>query len=191
MEQRTPAWYEWRSRGIGGSDAPIIMGVSKYMTVQELWEEKVYGKKRDQTFPQQVGIDMESEAMAHLQLLIDEDLYPETFEHQTHSFLRFSSDGWSFSKKILAEVKCCGQADHETALSGLVPKHYIPQVQHGAMICNPEKILYFSYYGNYSKTKRYEQRGKIIEVKPDLEYQKELLEKELWFWDCVVNKKKP
>ena len=33
-------WRERRQRGIGGSDAPVILGLSSYMSAAELWEEK-------------------------------------------------------------------------------------------------------------------------------------------------------
>lgn len=33
-------WHELRSKGIGGSDAGIVMNVSNYKRPYELWEEK-------------------------------------------------------------------------------------------------------------------------------------------------------
>ena len=40
MEQKSEEWLDWRKKGIGSSDAPIIMGVSPWKTPFELWEEK-------------------------------------------------------------------------------------------------------------------------------------------------------
>ena len=33
-------WLEWRKRGIGGSDASVVCGISRYKSPVELWLEK-------------------------------------------------------------------------------------------------------------------------------------------------------
>lgn len=33
-------WHEERKRGLGGSDSPVVLGVSPFKTSRELWEEK-------------------------------------------------------------------------------------------------------------------------------------------------------
>ena len=38
-------WHSLRGKGIGGSDAGIVMNVSNYKTPYELWEEKTGAKK--------------------------------------------------------------------------------------------------------------------------------------------------
>ena len=40
-------WHELRGKGIGGSDASIVMNVSLYRTPYELWEEKTGKVKRE------------------------------------------------------------------------------------------------------------------------------------------------
>ena len=40
-------WHELRGKGIGGSDAGIVMNVSQYRTPYELWEEKSGKAKRE------------------------------------------------------------------------------------------------------------------------------------------------
>lgn len=44
MKQNTKEWLEWRSQGIGASDAPIIMGASPWKTPYKLWLEKTTGQ---------------------------------------------------------------------------------------------------------------------------------------------------
>jgi putative phage-type endonuclease len=39
-EQGSPEWLELRKHGIGASDIPVILGMSKYKTPYELWAEK-------------------------------------------------------------------------------------------------------------------------------------------------------
>ena len=38
-------WHQLRGKGIGGSDAGIVMNISNYKTPYELWEEKTGAKK--------------------------------------------------------------------------------------------------------------------------------------------------
>ena len=40
-------WHELRGKGIGGSDAGIVMNVSSYKTPYELWEEKTGKVKKE------------------------------------------------------------------------------------------------------------------------------------------------
>ena len=43
-------WLEYRKRGIGGSDASIVCGISRYKSPVQLWMEKT-----DQIPPQEAG----------------------------------------------------------------------------------------------------------------------------------------
>ena len=40
MEQEGFEWHKWRMGGIGSSDAPVVMGVSPYKTIEQLYLEK-------------------------------------------------------------------------------------------------------------------------------------------------------
>ncbi len=40
-------WLQWRNRGIGSSDAPVAVGVSRYKSPLELWLEKTGKKEPD------------------------------------------------------------------------------------------------------------------------------------------------
>ncbi len=40
MEQRTPEWYAWRKQGLGGSDAPKIVGISPHGGPFDVYTEK-------------------------------------------------------------------------------------------------------------------------------------------------------
>ena len=35
-----PEWLEWRKKGIGGSDASVVCGISRYKSLVELWLDK-------------------------------------------------------------------------------------------------------------------------------------------------------
>ena len=48
LPQRTPAWLEWRARGVSASDVAILLGLSPYKTPWRLWAEKT-GLVRSET----------------------------------------------------------------------------------------------------------------------------------------------
>lgn len=42
-------WLEYRRKGVCGSDASVILGINKYRSVFELWEDKTgISKKNDE-----------------------------------------------------------------------------------------------------------------------------------------------
>ena len=40
FKQNTEEWRNWRSKKLGASDAPAVMGKSEWTTAYQLWEEK-------------------------------------------------------------------------------------------------------------------------------------------------------
>ncbi len=62
LEQGTPEWHEYRSMHIGASDAPIIMGVSPWRNVKQLYNEKMGLHNTRSTPAMQRGVEMEPQA---------------------------------------------------------------------------------------------------------------------------------
>ena len=40
LNQRSDEWLNWRSLGVTATDIPVILGLSPYKTVWQLWAEK-------------------------------------------------------------------------------------------------------------------------------------------------------
>lgn len=181
MKQGSDEWLNWRGRGIGSSDAPIIMGVSPFKTVQELYEEKTNKEKKEryQNDAMARGSRLEGPARAYVEIHTSIDFEPGVHTHGVYDFIRASTDGWNEALGIVLEIKCPGKADHGTARSGQVPKKYYPQLQHLLLVTGGRGLLYFSYDGR---------GGHLIKVDNDFEYQEKLLQKEIKFWDCVVSR---
>ena len=77
MEQRSKSWEEWRLKGLGSSDAPIVMGVSAWMTRFGLWELKTGRARPQQTnWAMERGNQLEPKARAHYELISDIDMAP-------------------------------------------------------------------------------------------------------------------
>jgi putative phage-type endonuclease len=183
-EQQTSRWHDWRRKGIGASDVPIILGLSPWKTPLELYEEKISTspKKESGNFATQRGQWLEQEARTQYELLVGQDAPPILVVHPEYEFMRASLDGYVESEKIVLEIKCPGREDHKTALNGKVPEKYYPQVQYQLLITGADKAHYFSFDG---------EAGCIVEVKPDADYQAMLVERVKNFWEENVLKRVP
>lgn len=161
-------WHEWRSQGIGASDAPVVMGVSPFKTLNQLWEEKVLGKKQEDNAAMARGRELEPKAldyfMAETGYLMDTQVMRK---HPKLDWMRATLDGINDEEEILLEIKSCRECHDE------VPEHYYPQLQHQMEVVGYDKMFYLSYDGT---------NGKILEVCKDETYVKEMIAKEEEFW---------
>lgn len=183
MDQRTKAWYDWRKKGLGASDAPIVMGVSPWSTAHELWEQKTGRVVKDHSnWATNRGNELEPRARAHLELELGMDFPAILSEHPKFPFMRASLDGWNSKNKIVLEIKCPGAADHQSAKEGKVPEKYFPQIQHQIFVTGATKAIYYSYTEDKETGKP---EGFIVEVLADIEYIKKLFEAMCKFWICI------
>lgn len=174
MDQRTTDWHKWRALGIGASEAAAIMGVSPYMTIVDLYEQKVGLKPGFKgNWATERGNLLEPKARADYELRHEIEAPPALVVHSKYDYLRASLDGYNPERGIVLEIKCPGEKDHKLALEGKVPVHYYPQVQHQLMVTAAQIGHYYSFKG---------ERGVLVEVKPDWDYMQELLRKEIEFW---------
>jgi putative phage-type endonuclease len=176
-------WREWRRTGIGGSDAPIVMGVSPWMTPLDLWRIKLgMAPESGINDAMRRGIAMEQLARekyeAHTGLVVQ----PACIVHPEHEWMRGSLDGLSFDRDLVTEIKCPGRVVHEEAKAGRIPERYWPQLQHYLMISGASVLHYWSFDGV---------EGVLIPVEPDQSYQELLFEKEQAFWRSVLERKAP
>jgi putative phage-type endonuclease len=182
LDQRTQSWHAWRARIIGGSDAPVIMGVSKWSTPHKLWGQKTGRVPPTPDNPAMArGREMEGEALQAWSRYVGEVASPACVEHETLDFVGASLDGMTFDGSLIVEIKCPGERAHrETLESRAVPAYYWPQVQH-QLACVPEAevLHYWSYRPGMEPV--------LVEVRRDQSYIDTLLEKEAVFWECVKN----
>jgi putative phage-type endonuclease len=185
IEQRTPAWIQFRLRHIGASDASAIMGVSPWKSALQLWLEKtnldVSGK--NYVSPQmQRGIDLESKALECFNRYIGSDHKPFVIKSIEYPWMAASLDGISFFTNTFVEIKCPNMEDHLKALSGKVPEKYYPQLQHQLAATGMEFAYYFSFDG---------EDGIYLRVDRDEDYIRDLIAKEREFWHCVETLTEP
>lgn len=184
MEQNTQEWLAWRSGGIGGSDAPIIMGMSPFKDPYTLFSEKTGITKPATPHPaaakaMQRGHDLEPVARDLVNRITGEFFSPICGEHPHHPWMRLSADGISMDGDTLLEIKCPGIKDWETAVAGKVPEKYLGQVQHALAVSGAGKLLYATYRPEEAENPI------ILDVLPDPEFQSRLIKREAAFWKAV------
>lgn len=177
LEQGTDAWLRWRNLGVGASDAPIIMGVSPFKTVLQLYREKMGLEVPPPPHPGMLrGIRLEPVARAWYEDKMGIAVTPCCVEHDTITFMRASLDGLSIFGDLLVEIKCPSQSDHALAVQGTVPYPYWVQMQHQFYVTGLSEGHYVSFDGT---------DGVVLPVRVDPDFQILMVEREQAFMDCI------
>lgn len=188
MEQNSDAWLEWRKKGVGGSDAPIVLGLSPWKTEYELWEEKTGLVEPDQDsmkFITDKGHRLEPKARALYEIETGIICPPELVERADNPTHRASLDGRNAELKKTVEIKFVGAGEKWTmALSGEIPDYYLAQMQWQLYCSGDETNDYVAYNEDENKIA-------IITVEPDLKFIKSMVKKVDAFWKKVIENKEP
>lgn len=194
LEQGTPEWLAWRNGGIGGSDAPIIMGVSPWRTAYELWHDKVFGApQRAPNAAQSRGIELEPKVRAIVAQKYDLRFIPTCVSSTQHPFLRASLDGLAFStdhaEPLPLEIKSLNPEGFRLAHEGRVPDYYLPQLQHNMLVLGVSKCVYAACLNDPPKNQPLD--VVTFEVYADPKQQSIYLKRAIEFWNRVLTKNPP
>jgi putative phage-type endonuclease len=147
FRQGSDEWKEWRKDKIGASDAPIIMGVSKFTTPWQLYMRKLgLIPEQSDNHAMARGREKESKALEEFNKHYGCNCVPAVMQHDRYPWMIASLDGWDQEKGIAVEIKCPGKEDHETACKRKVPDHYVPQLQHQMEVLGADCVYYWSWY---------------------------------------------
>jgi len=178
-----------RLKGLGGSDMPIILGLSKYKTPYQLWLEKTGQLETDdvETEAQYWGNRLESVIRDEFALRNNVDIdTPDTVVHPLFDFMRGNVDGFIKSRNAVLEIKTtAGYNAKEWGDEGTnqIPLYYAVQVAYYCAITNADcayiaVLIGGNTYREYKYTRDHELELRLID-----EAQK--------FWNCVQNKTEP
>lgn len=189
-------WLKWRHKGIGSSDAAVIMGVSPWKTPLELYEEKILPEPPAQTgntYIMDKGNRMETKIRAHFEFMMGRSFAPKLFAMEKFPYILASLDGYDETMCEQIEIKMCGKDDFANSLKGIVPEKYIPQIDHQLMVSGSTLCHYVCYWMNeeIKDESIHADRFHSIECRPNKERMSALLEAEVKFWTQVENKTPP
>lgn len=189
-------WLKWRHGGLGGSDAPIVMGVSDFMTPLQLWEKKILPEPPDEemNYVQRLGTEAEPRIREVYNFMHNANFQPSLSFMAEFPRILVSLDG--SDPKLpddLLEIKLASAENHKLAQEGKLPAMYWPQVQHQLMVTGKKWVRYISYpYAAYDRREPIDPALiVVVHVEPDLDYMKTLFQEELKFLDLIDNKKPP
>lgn len=171
-EQGSPEWLEWRNKGIGSSDAPIVMGVSPWKTRFQLWEEKTGKKKPDDLSDNpavQMGITMEPVAREAYEDKYGHLVEPLTLVSPHHDFMQCSYDGVPMDQTFAFETKY-SNSSYQKASKGEIPDIYLPQLDH-QLACLPSAthIDFWAFWEGKGALVRHDRNEERIEALIDAE----------------------
>jgi len=146
LQQGTTEWHEWRSHGIGGSDAPAIMGENPWKTATQLLLEKLgTGQKQATNAAMARGTALEPEARKQYEMLRKICVAPACLQSTAHEWQRASVDGLAANGSMVVEIKCGESTYRKTAGSRQVPDYYIGQLQHILAVTGLSHIDFFCW----------------------------------------------
>jgi putative phage-type endonuclease len=172
-------WIAWRKTKITATDSPVIMGVSPYKNISDLWAEKLDMKETDVVTPyMQRGMDLEEKARDLFNNLYDMWMIPRMVESIEHPWMGASLDGMDITEDDILEIKCNGKKNHALALIDKIPEYHRIQIQHQLAVTGLPMANYFSFDG---------EKGVVIKVLRDENIIDTLIKKGLEFYHCLQN----
>lgn len=183
-------WMQLRCNGVGGSDVSVIMGVNKYRSIQQLWEEKTGRLAVTDTGNEYTywGNIMEpiirKEFMKRTGLKVRQK--HAMIIHPEYPFMFADLDGIvtdEDGEKCVFEAKTASQYKSEE-WDGQIPYEYLLQIQHYLEVTGMNKAYVAGLIGGNQFV--------FHVVYRDEELIQKIVEKEQAFWnDCVLADRQP
>jgi putative phage-type endonuclease len=143
VQQGTPEWHALRSSYFTASEAPAMMGASKYQTRNDLLALKKTGIVPEVTPQQQAIFDRghatEELARPLVEEMIGEELYPIV---GTSGNLLASMDGATMLGDTLFEHKLWNATLAAAVLAGELEPHYYWQLEQQLLVSSAERVIF-------------------------------------------------
>lgn len=197
-------WLAARHKGIGGSDAACVLGMNKYKTNVQLWQEKT-GLIVPENISDKPAVVYGKHAESHLREIFRLD-FPE-YDIEYHEYRMYANDKYPFifatldgelttnsGEKGILEIKTTTiqNTSQWNDWDGGIPDNYYIQVLHQMLATGYTFAIvkaHIRYYKNndlYAVTRHYR-----IDRDEEKESMNVLLKAEIDFWAHVQNKTKP
>jgi putative phage-type endonuclease len=178
LDQGSNAWLDWRRGGIGGSDAPAIMGENPWKSPDDVLREKL-GLASGETYSAAMakGVALEPAARRRYVDFVGMDIRPQCLQSVERGWLIASVDGLSADGALVVEIKCGESVYRKTALHRRPPSYYYGQLQHILAVTGLGSIDFWCYLPSRPEVH--------VRVARDEAYIGRLIEAEKAFWGVV------
>lgn len=152
LQQGSPEWHEHRAKHFNASDAPAMMGVSKYKTRAQLLREYATGVTADIDPATQRRFDdghkAEAAAREIAERMIGEELYPVTGTLVVDGLdLSASFDGITMDGLKCWEHKLFNKSLADSMRLGECDPHYYWQLEHQLLVAETDETLFMTSDG--------------------------------------------
>lgn len=191
LKQNSPEWLQWRRKGVGGSEAGAVYGVSPYDSPRQVYDRKVgVAEESGENADMARGRELEPKARAIYESLFGWTATPLCVLHDEHDFIRVSLDGLRDDGKVVLEVKCPRPRAHGAVVQyGEIKPWYYAQVQYQLLVTAADVCHFVSYCPAWTGAKT--EQFAVLEVLPDLAYQADLQAAVVDFWGHVERQVPP
>lgn len=149
LEQRSPEWHAFRNTRIGASDVSVIIGISTFDSVSDLWyRKKGLMPEKQINKAMQDGIDFEDKARDLLEGYHGVIYSPAVVVSEENERLFASLDALSWCNTKIAELKVSDKLYEKLKFEGHIPLYYISQMQWQMKVSG----FFTCSYAVYSKT---------------------------------------
>lgn len=143
VNQGTPEWQQLRAEHFTASEAPAMMGASKYMTREKLMRQKALGDSEEVSEHQQRLFDRGHAAEAAARYILEqrmgEELYPIV---ASEGKLLASVDGANMLCDTLFEHKLLNQELAIQVQAGVLDPHYYWQLEQQLLVTGAKKVIF-------------------------------------------------
>lgn len=145
--QGTPEWLAARTEYFTASEAPAMLGLSKYKSRDALLREKATGlvEEVDEATQRRFDAGHAAEAATRewAEQEVGEDLYPVTGAIEIDGMkLLASFDGLTLEENIVWENKSFNSGFAAQVESGIIPDTHFPQLEQQLLVSGAEKALF-------------------------------------------------
>lgn len=144
--QGSPEWAAHRAKCFCASEAPAVMGASKYTSRSELLRIKASGVAPEVSEHQQRLFDKghaaEKAAREIVQELIADDLFPVTGLWEEDERFLASLDGLTMGEDTIYEHKLASEALFAQLRAGELDPHYYWQLEHQLLVTGAERVIF-------------------------------------------------
>lgn len=143
--QGSEEWLTARAHYFCASEAPIIMGVSDYMSRTELLKNKTLGTDKEVSpFVKNLferGHDAESKARPIVEKMIGDELFPVVGIDEERGLLA-SFDGITLTGECVFEHKLWNEKLAANVKCSNLPEKYYWQLEHQLLVSKAEKVIF-------------------------------------------------